>query len=166
MSRLELRDISGKLLSTVDGVKHFFVNKQGVVFAVVEIENAGEEVYRISGKSVEKIYTTPHKISFLQVDGKGIMISQKSSKEGYSKIVYMDLDTKSIYSLPAVVPLDFISGFGGVIREGETYFMSLLGDKPTEDNSIVDIWYGSDNQLDEKFLPPPTTNSYVWEPLK
>ena len=63
-----------------------------------------------------------------------------------------------------MLPVVFQRCFFEAVREGNLYFLKLWTNKEKQDTSAVDIWYGNDNRLEEKFYPPVDELTYVWEP--
>lgn len=167
-NRLELRDSCGGLLNTIDNVSQFYTTENNHIFAITENENMVFEAVLLKDKTAEKVYVTSHKISNLEADpgGKGIMIYEQNPDSDLQEVFYLDLTIKACFPLKEVLPLSIQNGFREVIREGELYFLKLLVHKEKADTSLVDIWYGNDNKLAEKFYPPAREVYYVWEPGK
>ena len=63
-----------------------------------------------------------------------------------------------------MLPLTFQRCFFEAVGEGNLYFLKLWISSEKQDTSAVDIWYGNDNRLEEKFFPPVDVLTYAWEP--
>ena len=167
-NRLELRNITGELVNGTIHVSRFYITKDDRIYAVAEIENNGFDVLRIREQTIENVYHTAHKISSLDVDpgGMGIMVHEQNPEDFLPNVVYLDLKTKISFSLNDVLPTSFQRAFTEVISEGNVYFLKLWVHRPQKDSSLVDIWYGNDNRLEEKFGSPIDVLTYMWEPRK
>ncbi len=165
-SRIELRDVNGDLINALDHVSRFYVTGDDPVCAVVKNEKNGFEVFRLKGKIKEKVYGCAHEILSLDIDPgrKGMMIHEQNPDNGSREVLYLDLKTKTVFPLKEVLPVSFQNGFSEVVREGNAYFLRLWVNEKKEDTSPVDIWYGNDNRLEEKFHLPVRELYYLWEP--
>ena len=167
-NRLELRDgHKGNLLNSIDYVKNFYVAEEdGNIYVVLEEKERRSEVIGIRGTTKRNIYSTSGRIDYLEVDpeGEGIMIYEQRSEASSQNIFYLDLNTRISYYLNELLPVTVQNGFSDVIREGNAYFLKLSVKTEPPNDTIVDIWYGNDNQLEEKFYPPFMTSNYIWEP--
>ena len=165
-NRFELRNINGELVNETSRVNRFYVTKDDLIYVVTENENNGFEVLRIGEQNTEKVYHTACKILSLTVDhgGTGIMVLEQNPEDSSPDMVYLDLKTKTSFSLNNVLPISFQQAFTETISEGRTYFLKLWVNKPQKDTSLVDIWYGNDNRLEEKFCSPIDVLTYVWKP--
>ena len=114
----------------------------------------------------EKVYGSARKILSLNIgpNERGMMISEQSPENNYREALYLDLETKTTYPLKEVLPLAFQRCFPEEIREGSIYFLKLWINKEKQDTSAVEIWYGNDNRLEEKFYPPVDVRTYSWDP--
>lgn len=167
-NRLELRDGNrGNLLNSIDYVKNFYMAEEdGTIYVVSEEKERSSEVVEIRGTTKRNIYNTSGRIDYLEVDpeGEGIMIYEQRSEANSQNIFYLDLNTRISYYLNELLPVTVQNGFSEVIRAGNAYFLTLSVKTEPPNDTIVDIWYGNDNQLEEKFYPPFRTSNYVWEP--
>lgn len=167
-NRLELRNINGELINETSQVSRFYITKDDQVYTVAENDRNGFDVLLIREQPTEKVYHTACKISSLDVDpgGMGMMIHQQNPEGSSSEVVYMDSKTKTTFPLNEVFPTSFQRAFTEVIQEGNVYFLKLIVPGVKQDDALVDIWYGNDNRLEEKFYPSVNTLTYVWEPRK
>lgn len=164
-NRLELRNINGELVNEIRQVTSFYITKDDHIYAVAENDKNGFDVLLIREQNTEKVYHADRKILSLTVDpaGQGMMIHEQN-QEGSPDLVHLDLNTKTSFSLNNVLSLSFQRAFTEVISEGNIYFLKLWVNKPQKDTFLVDIWYGNDNRLGEKFDPPIRALTYVWKP--
>jgi len=166
-SRLELRNVNEELLNAVDNVSRFYTIKSGQIYAIAETEQESE-ILLLKDKIKEKVYGTTQKISYLEADSgeQGIMIYEQNTESNSQEVKYLDLATKTCFPLKEILPISIQNGFRETIRAGSVYFLRLWVYKNKEDTSLVDIWYGNDHQLEEKFHPPTRCLYYVWEPKR
>lgn len=166
--RFELHDVNEGLVNTMDDVIRFYTTEDSNIYTIVKVPEGVFEVFLMKNKTKEKIYTSTHAIMSLNIDNgqHGMMIHEKNSDGTSEDLYYMNFKTKTVFSLKDVLPLCPERIFIETVKEGETYFLKLLVNKEKEDTSPLDIWYGNDNQLEEKFYPPTLTLFYVWEPKK
>ncbi|HZL11883.1 MAG TPA: prolyl oligopeptidase family serine peptidase [Prolixibacteraceae bacterium] len=167
-NRLELRNINGELVNETSQVSFFYVTGNEQVYAVAENDKNGFDVVRIREQATETVYHTAGKISFLYIDpnAAGMIIHQQNPGNTSEDIVYLDIKTKNVFPLNEVLTTAFQRAFTEVIQEGNVYFLKILIQKEKQDDAVVDIWNGNDNRLEEKFHPPLTVLTYVWEPRK
>ena len=167
-NRLELRRVNGDLITQVGRVSSFHISEEDHIYVVVETENNEFEVLRIRNQSTEHIYHSPHKISSLTIDPdeRGIMIHEKSADGSLAELRYLDLKTKNTWLLNEQLSQPFQRAFTDVIGQGGVYYVRLWGNREKDDTSLVDIWYGNDKRLVDKFIQSPLENYYVWEPKK
>nr|WP_319511390.1 prolyl oligopeptidase family serine peptidase [uncultured Draconibacterium sp.] len=167
-NRFELRRVNGDLITQVARVSSFHISEEDHIYAVMETENNEFEVLRIRNQSIEHIYHSPHKISSLTIDPdeQGIMIHEKSADGSLAELRYLDLKTKNTWLLNEQLSQPFQRAFTDVIGEGGVYYVRLWVNREKENTSLVDIWYGEDMQLEDKFVPSTQEAYYVWEPKR
>lgn len=167
-NRLELHDNEGKLLNSLDNVHRYFTSGQGHIYAITAAGKTGSGITLLNDCETEQLYETSRKIEYLNIDPneKGMMVLEQGSEETFQEIVYLDTENKATYPLKEVLPASIQRGFTDVISEGSNYFLKIFIEKEKPTDTIVDIWYGNDNKLEEKFYPPVDVLTYVWEPVK
>ena len=165
-NRLELRDCNGNLLVAANNVSRFFTTDSGNIYAIAENEKNENEVYSLKNELIQKIYSTTNKIASLDVcSGKnGILVYEQIINSDLQEVMYIDLTTKDCFPLKEALSVFAQNGFGEAIHEGYSYFLRLWVNKEKADTSLVDIWYGNDNKLEEKFTTPARELYFVWEP--
>ncbi|MHB9096151.1 MAG: alpha/beta hydrolase family protein, partial [Eubacteriales bacterium] len=165
-NRLELHAGNGELLNTLDRVSRFYTTEEDHIYAVTENEKKEYEVFFLNDNEKEKVYGSARKILSLDIGPceRGMMICEQSLGSNCQEALYLDLETKTTYPLKEALPVAFQRCFSEVIREGSLYFLKLWISREKQDTSAVDIWYGNDNRLEEKFFPPVDVLTYVWEP--
>ncbi|MGV8139258.1 MAG: S9 family peptidase [Mangrovibacterium sp.] len=166
--RLELRSTDGTLLNAMDHVNRFYAAENGDVFAVAGNKEHVSDLFLVRDRTQEKVYSSDHKILSLDIDSarQGIMIHEQGPGGDSEEILYLELKTKNLFPLKEVLSVAFQRGFAEVISEGSSYFLRLWIHRPKNDTSLVDIWQGSDNRLEEKFRTPARELCYIWEPQK
>ncbi len=165
--RLELRDNDGKLLNSLDNVYRYFTTSQGHVYAVSETGKNEFKITLLNDSETEQLYETSLKIEYLDIDpdGQGMMIREENHAGSSEEIVYLDTESKTAWPLKEVLPATIQRGFTDVIHEGDSYFVKTYNEKEKKADTITDIWYGNDNQIEEKFIPPADVLTYLWEPV-
>ena len=165
-NRLELHANNGELLNATDRVSRFYTTEEDHIYAVTENEKKESEIVLLTDSQREKVYGSARKILTLNIDAgeRGMMICEQSPEGNCREVLYLDLETKTTYPLKEGLPLAFQRCFFESVREGNLYFLKLWTNKEKQDTSAVDIWYGNDNRLEEKFFPPVDVLTYAWEP--
>lgn len=165
-NRFELHAGNGELLNAIDHVSRFYTTEEDHIYAVTEKEKKENEIVLLNDNQREKVYVATRKILSLDIDSgqRGMIICEQGPESNCREALYLDLETKTTYPLKEVLPLTFQRCFSEVIREGSLYFLKLWTNKEKQDTSAVDIWYGNDNRLEEKFYPPIDVRTYAWEP--
>ena len=166
--RLELRRSNGELLNAIENVVRFYLAENGNIYAITENEVDSYGISRLKGDKHEKVYTSSRKIASLEIDSNetGCMIFEQYAEGNFQTAIYLDFKDNVAYPLDEVLSVPFQRGSTEMIGEGSTYFLKLLISKENETSSLVDIWYGNDNRLREKFSQPVREVCYVWEPKK
>lgn len=166
--RLELRRANGELLNEIENVVRFYTTESDNIYAIAG--NGGNifEIFLLGEKMKEKVYSTSREIMSLEIDPDegGCMIVEQHPENTAQSILYLDVKNRPVYPLNDVLPLSFQRGFTEVVGEGNTYFLKLFIHTDKEDAPLVDIWYGNDNKLEEKFSQPVREVNFVWEPKK
>lgn len=165
-NKLELRGNNGELINTLDSVDRFYKTEQGPIYAITENEKNQYDIFCLSDSQKEKVYDPAGKILSIDIDPgeRGMMVHEQSPDSERPGITYLDFGTKTSYPLNEALPVAFMRGFTEIIQEGNTYFLKLWQHWEKQDSLPVDIWYGQDNRLEEKFLPPVDVLTFVWEP--
>jgi len=165
-NRLDLRESNGTLINTLEHVSQFYLTGNGNIYAVTENPEPVFDVFRLNDKTTEKVYTTSQRITSLEVDAhqQGMMVHQQNPEGSSPEVLYLDFNTKTAWSLNEITSMPFQRAFTDVISEGSIYFLRLWVHQPKDDTSPVDIWYGNDNRLEEKFLPSTREVYCIWEP--
>ncbi len=166
--RFELRRANGELLNMIENVVRFYFAGNGNIYAITKNKEDSFGISRLEEGRHEKIYTSYREIASLEIDSNetGCMIFEQYPEENLQTAFYLDFKSNVVYPLAEVLPIPFQRGFTEMIGEGSTYFLKLWMEKEKEDTSLVDIWYGNDNRLQEKFSRSMREVYYVWEPKK
>lgn len=166
--RLELRSSDGELLNTIENVVRFYIAESGNIYAITENEVDSYGISRLKGSKHEKIYAGPRKIISLEIDSNetGCMIFAQYPENNIQAVIYLDFKENMAYPLDEVLSIPFQRGATEIIGEGSLYFLKLQIPEEKDTSSLVDIWYGNDNRLQEKFSQPVREVCYAWEPKK
>jgi dienelactone hydrolase len=167
-NRLELHDSNGVFLNAVSNVTKFYPCANGCVYAIIEDADDKFSLAILKGKSIERIYSSSQKI--LNLDSspgeKGLIIYEQRQNGTSMEVLFLDLPTGAVFPLKDVLSIPIQKGFSEVLKDGDVYYLKLRLDIPKSNASFVDIWYGNDNKLEEKFNPPTKEVYYLWEPKK
>jgi dienelactone hydrolase len=165
-SRLEIRDDTGVLINAIDSVFKYYITENDCIFAITEGKKGNHIITSLKEGSTEKVYETPHKITGLEADpgGQSILVFEKTGDNSSQEVIYLDLSNKTRFLLKDVLPTRSVVESGKVISEGKAIFLTLLLPGTDKDSSMVDIWYGNDNNLDNKFYPSDREINYLWQP--
>ncbi len=165
-NRLELRDCNGKFLNALDNVTRFYVTEGSNIYSIVESDHNEYEIYYLLDGKQQKIYNTGRKIVSLETypGEQALGIYEQNPASDTQEGLYLDLTTRECYPLKDLLPLTFKKGSGKVIGNEGVCFLHLQVQKEEKGNPVVDIWYGNDNRLEEKFFPGNHNFYYVWEP--
>jgi dipeptidyl aminopeptidase/acylaminoacyl peptidase len=165
-NRLELRDSRGELLNRADHVNRFYTSENNHIFAVTENESGNSVIVLLKDKIAETIYITPRKISQIKPNpnGKAIIISEQNPESDSMVVLYLDIETGTVYSFNTGLTLSIENCFSELIREEELYLMRLWIPADCHDSTLTDIWYGNDNQLEVKYHRPIGEICCLWKP--
>ncbi|MBN2638111.1 MAG: hypothetical protein JXR65_03370, partial [Bacteroidales bacterium] len=166
-NRFELRNNRGDLINAANHVTRFYLNENNHVYTII---NNGENRYailRLKGETTEKVYETPHKIVSLEIalGEQGMMVCEQVPENDCQEFVYLDFSNKITYPLKEILPLNFQKGSIEVIPGSSSYFLKLRMPRKKGSGSPVDIWYGNEKGLRQKFFPN-RDSCFVWEPEK
>lgn len=164
-NKIGLYNTSGKLLQSVDQATKFHNTENDHVY-VISKEEEKCHIVRLTGKSKEQLYSSPREIKYWEIDPgeQGIMIHEQNPGTTTMSTAYLDLNTKAVYLLQDVLPVNPLRVFTETIEGGDSYFLKVLIDYEKQGSSVVDIWYGNDYQLEKKFYPYPNFTYYIWKP--
>ena len=164
-NKLELRKTDGLLLNVVNRVIRFFVTKSDQIYAFAENPDQGYDVFRIMENTIEKVYHTINKISYLDIanDGQKLIIHEQNQQDSVLNLVFLDVQAKKNYLLNEILPTAFQRAFTEEIEDG-VHFLKLIVPQKQQKNEMVNIWRGNDKRLVEKFFPPITVMTYIWKP--
>lgn len=167
-NRLELRDSNGELLNVLDNVNRFYKIDNSILCSVAENSTNSSSLVRVTANQKQKLYTSRQKITSIDIDseGQGIIIHMQAAEDGIPTLVFLDLNTLKIYLLPEWLSGTFRRAFVTPIGSKNSYFLKLYTNENRTDTPIVDIWYGNDNKLDQKFYPQDPETCYLWKPHK
>jgi dienelactone hydrolase len=167
-NKLEVYDETGILLNSVDNVLKFYTTEKDYVFAVADSINGKYVVSLLKDSSKEKVYETSHKISCLDPDpdGQGVIVFEQNKDSNFKEVIYLDLSNKTCFPLKDVLSTSHGDIWNTMVNEGNAYLIKLLEPGKSKESSIQDIWYGNDNNLEQKFCPSGREVNYLWEPKK
>jgi len=164
--KLEWMDSKGSLLNVLEHVKRFFVSQNNQVYAIGQTADSAFQIIHFEYNSKRPVYRSANTIEYIKTDpgAGGLMIYERNQESTFQEIRYLDVANNTCFALNQVLPVSVQNGFREVIREGSLYFLRLWVHREKEDTALVDIWYGSDNKLEQKFHPPVRDLYYVWAP--
>jgi dipeptidyl aminopeptidase/acylaminoacyl peptidase len=167
-NRLEMRDNNGLLLCSLDSVTRYTANESNIVYAVTQNSSEGFVIYSILNNDWHRVYGSDKKIVSVETDSesKGLRIWEQIPGSRFLELTFLDPGTGDCYRLKDLLQSDFNRGSSEVVGKGDTWFLRLEPSPEKEDDPIVDIWYGNDYSLVEKFLRKGKTMYYLWEPEK
>lgn len=166
--RLELRKANGELLNAIEKVVRFYLAENGNIYAITQNDVDSFVIYRLKEGRGEEVYASSRKIASLEIDSNesGCMIFEQHPEDNLQTAIYLDFKDNVAYPLEEILSIPFQRGFAEMIGEGSTYFLKLWMDKEKKDTSMVDIWYGNDKRLREKFSQSLREEYYAWEPKR
>ncbi len=167
-NRLELRDNNGLLLCRLDSVTRYIANESNIVYAVTKNSTEGFEIYSILNNDRHRVYCSDKKIVSVEADpaSKCLRIWEQIPDSKFLELTCLNPGTGDCYRLKDLLQADFNRGSSEVVGKGDAWFLRLETSPEKEDDPIVDIWYGNDYSLEEKFLRKGKTMYYLWEPAK
>ncbi|KJF43585.1 alpha/beta hydrolase family protein [Draconibacterium sediminis] len=166
-NRVELRNNRGDLINAANHVTRFYPTGGNHIYAITDNGENRYEILRLKGESTEKVYETTHKIvSLVTVPEKqGVIICEQVPENDCQEFVYLDFSNKIAYPLKEILPLNFQKGSIEIIPESRSYFLKIRMPRKKGSGSPVDIWYGNEKGLRQKFFPN-RDSFFVWEPEK
>jgi dipeptidyl aminopeptidase/acylaminoacyl peptidase len=166
--RLTLYDTGGKALQSMDEVSNFWLHPNGFVSALSQTGSTSKcDLLLLSAFAKKKLLSSAHAIEYVEMDhsGKGMLISTRDQATFMQQISYLDIKTLETYNLKDILPLEFRQGLSEVLPEEGSFFLRLQV-KKENDNSLLDIWYGNDDRLQEKFFRQDEEHAFIWQPAK
>ena len=166
-NRFELRNNRGDLINTANHVTRFYPTGGNHVYVLTDNGENRYEILRLKGKSTEKVYETTHKIISLEIatGEQGVIVTEQLPENNCGEIIFLDFSNKITYPLKEILPLNFQKGSIEIIPESNCYFLKLRMPRKKGSDSPVDIWYGNEKGLRQKFFPN-RDSCFVWEPEK
>ncbi|MFP5438829.1 MAG: alpha/beta hydrolase family protein [Bacteroidia bacterium] len=160
--RLILYDQNGKPLQQLDGVQSFFVLSNSEVAAVT---TRNQELYIISTIGKRKVYSIGHTIENVEKGYKDdeLLIWERAAGSAFQEILC--LNGSKIFRLADVLSVPFNNGFLEKVGTPNGYFLRISS-QPSPNEGIVDVWYGNDTHLQDKYLSPGDEQVYLWYPTE
>lgn len=167
-NRLELRDNNGLLLCSLDSVTRYTANERNIVYAVTKNSSEGYEIFRILNFDRRRVYGSDKIIVSVEADpaSKSLRIWEQIPGSRFLELTFLNLGTGYCHRLKDLLQADFNRGSSEVVGKGDAWFLRLETSPEKEDDPIVDIWYGNDYSLEEKFIRRGKTMYFLWEPEK
>lgn len=165
-NKLVLYNQNGMPEQTLENVKSFFLLAQGRIAAVTSAdEKAESELFIISASEKKKVYSSSLVIENVEAgyEDAEIFISEKNTTDKYQVLKYLDFHSGELYALKDILPVDFNMAYLEKTKYEKGYFIRLWSEGKAEDG-MVDIWYGSDKNLQQKYYPSGSESAYLWQP--
>lgn len=160
--RLILYDHNGKSLQQLEGVQSFFVLSGGKVAALTTGNN---ELYMISTTGKRKVYSSGHTIENVETgySDDELLIWERAKGNNFQEIICLQGNGSKVFRLADILSVPFHNGFLEKVTTTKGYFLRISS-QPPPDEGIVDIWYGNDTGLQNKYLSPGEEQAYLWYP--
>lgn len=160
-----LYDQNGMPKQTLENVTNFFLLAEARVAAVTSDDGDSSQIFIVSATEKKKIYSSSLLIQDIQM-GYGsseIFISEKNKTDKYQSLKYLDFHRGELHALKDILPVNFNTAYLEKSRDEKGYFIRLWSEGKAEDG-MIDIWYGSDRDLQQKYYPSGTESAYLWQP--
>lgn len=159
---LKWYNTDGLLMNKVGDVKDFITDKKNR-FYFIRQHNGLSEVYSGYQAQFTKLYATRNDLSGLALSAseRRLILLEKDSSAAVQRPVFITLKTDQV-DLPAGFSVSASANFN--IRElgnGDAYFFNTY-ETVGQDHPTVDIWYGNDQKLENKFMPHATDSYWMW----
>jgi dipeptidyl aminopeptidase/acylaminoacyl peptidase len=160
--RLILYDQNGKPLQQLDGVQSFFVLSSSEVAAVT---TRNHELYILSTSGKRKVYSTGHTIENVEkgYSDDELLIWERAAGSAFQEILCLQDNGSKVFRLADILSVPFNNGFLEKVNTPNGYFLRISS-QPSHNEGIVDIWYGNDTRLQDKYLSPGDEQVYLWYP--
>ncbi|OPC69884.1 hypothetical protein BAZ12_08650 [Elizabethkingia miricola] len=158
---LSLFDSDSNKLFSVIGTKGIPVDDDKKTMFAVQFLNGDHKILRYSGSKFKTIYSTENKIIDLSLSKSGkYLFFLEIGLDNKKKVVV--LNSSSGQSM-ANYDTDLISGNMQIteIKEGKGYLITITDRLAPEDKSVVDIWYGNEDDFKGKRYGK-TINTYLF----
>lgn len=165
---LVLYDENGMPQQTLEHVERFFTLANGLVAAVTfQGEGNLAQLYLISAQEKRKVYATGLVIENVARghSNSELFIFERDTAGGYQNLAYLDVENGVVHTLKDILPLDFNAAYLEKVTDENGYFLRLWSENKV-DEGIVDIWYGNDTNLQEKYYPSGNEIAYLWHPAQ
>lgn len=159
---LKLYNTDGLLINNTDEVNDFITDKKDR-FYFIRLYKGLSEVYTGYQSHFTKLYATRNDLSGLALSAsqKRLILLEKDSSTAVQRPLFITLKTGQV-DFPAGLSVSASDHFN--IRElgnGDAYFINTY-ETVEQDDSNVDIWYGNDQMLENKFMPHTTDRYWIW----
>lgn len=165
-NELQLLSEDGKLRNSISLAQAFFTNEREDIFVVSKNRSAQNEVFIFTPESKRKIFTTKDSIANISPDEneEGLIIYVRNQKS-LLDLYHIDVNSMETSKLSDLTNHEFEAGIADKIGHKEGYFLNLLAIEKEVEEKLVDIWYGSDYQLEKKFKSFKNEFRAIWEPV-
>jgi len=165
-SKLILYDQNGMAKQTLENVKNFFLLPEARIAAVkYDDKKAVSQLFIVSPAEIKKVYSSSLLIEDIEM-GHGsseIFISERNTTDKYQNLKYLDFYNGELHVLKDILPVNFNAAYLENTKDEKGYFIRLWSEGKAEDG-MVDIWYGSDRDLIQKYYPRGIESAYLWQP--
>lgn len=159
---LKWYNTDGLLINNAGDVKDFITDKKDR-FYFIRKHNGLSEAYTGYKSQFSKLYATRNDLSALTLSAseRRLILLEKDSSSAVQRPVFITLDNGQV-DLPAGFSVSAAENFN--IRElgnGDAYFINTY-ETVQQENSAIDIWYGNDQKLENKFMSQPIDRYWVY----
>lgn len=153
----------GKLVDSLSHVKDLVTNKKDR-FYFIKQNHGHAEIYTGYQSKFSKLYTTRNTIFRITLSrsGKRLIAYEKDSAADSQKPIFIDVETGQ-----ANIPAEFSVAasehlYINEVENGKAYFINSYQSVKAESTPIVDVWYGNDKKLEDKFMNHTIDRYWLW----
>ncbi|ACU07683.1 peptidase S9, prolyl oligopeptidase active site domain protein [Flavobacteriaceae bacterium 3519-10] len=161
---LQILSEEGTELKTVADVKDLKKNSDLLYYTVEEAE-----AYRLTewnGKTGKVLYTSENAhMDIRHRDASGIFLWDTKEKTGEGELIFKTYGSEVTSSLSGKFPQTVYRAEVSPLANGK-YFLQVIVDRPQQNKNAVDVWYGNDTKIQEKFSGDREFKYLIWDPMR
>lgn len=163
---LELIDDGGNPIRKIPNTQLFATDKSKALYACQKVGKQ-HHIINVLANQGKSLYTTDRTVKQMFLNAMGSqLILVESESNATLKVIFLDTLTGKI-TYPKGISAEIADHIDiSEIMQGKAYLINFVTYNPPEKNRLVDIWYGTDNNLAAKQAGKATNNYYLWNSSK
>lgn len=161
-NKLEVRSLEGNLIFYEYNILDFFISENEDFFYIKSL-GKGYTLKTIKNKLGNPFFSSPNDFQYLEFlkDNGSIIIHENDSETINENMIYLNFHSNTIYPLNKLFK-NKIDRLSIEPLERNVFLIKADNFKKSLTKDNVEIWYGNDNYLENKFQSDVQSSYYLW----